>query len=432
VNLLLFAGAALVFISILLTPISARIGAPLLLLFLGLGMLLGENGPGGIEFDHFDLAYDLGGLALAIILLSGGLDTSRREVRRAAAPALVLATLGVVLTSAIVGGAAAWLFGTPLTHGLLLGAVVGSTDAAATFLLLQQGGVRLKGRVRETLLVESGINDPMAIFLTTSLVVLVDAGAALTGTAVVDLLPSLLLRLGLGVLAGVGGGWALARLIDRIGLHSGLEPPFALAGAIGLFAATQAVGGSGFLAIYLCGVALRAWLRQPPERIVHFHEGLAWLAQIAMLIMLGLLVTPVELGAILLPALAMAGVLIFVARPLAVLVCLVPFRFPVREQLYIGWVGLRGAVPIFLAIIPVISPGPITVSFFNIVFVIVVVSLVLQGWTIALAARWLDVAAEDRARQVVPASSASEAWAPRRSRKNACSSAAAARSPMPP
>ena len=166
-NLLLFATALLVFISILLTPISARIGAPLLLLFLGLGMLLGENGPGGIEFDHFDLAYDLGGLALAIILLSGGLDTTRDEVRRAAAPALVLATAGVVLTSAIVGAAAAWLFGTPLTHGLLLGAVVGSTDAAATFLLLQQSGVRLTGRVRETILVESGINDPLAIFLTT-------------------------------------------------------------------------------------------------------------------------------------------------------------------------------------------------------------------------------------------------------------------------
>ena len=176
-NLLLLAAAALVFVSILLTPISARIGAPLLLLFLGLGMLLGENGPGGIEFDHFDLAYELGSLALAIILFSGGLDTTREEIRRAAGPALVLATLGVILTSAIVGGAAAWLFDTPLTHGLLLGAVVGSTDAAATFLLLQQGRIRLVGRVRETLLVESGINDPMAIFLTTSLVALVDAGA---------------------------------------------------------------------------------------------------------------------------------------------------------------------------------------------------------------------------------------------------------------
>ena len=395
-NLLLFAAALLVFISILLTPISARIGAPLLLLFLGLGMLLGENGPGGIEFDHFDLAYDLGGLALAIILLSGGLDTTRDEVRRAAAPALVLATAGVVLTSAIVGAAAAWLFGTPLTHGLLLGAVVGSTDAAATFLLLQQSGVRLTGRVRETILVESGINDPLAIFLTTSLVVLVDAGAALTVEAVLDLLPDLLTRLGFGALAGLGGGWALAWLIDRIELHSGLEPPFALAGAVALFAATQAAGGSGFLAIYLCGVTLRACLRQPAERIVHFHEGLAWLAQIAMLVMLGLLVTPAELGAILLPALAMAAVLIFVARPVAVLVCLLPFRFPAREQLYIGWVGLRGAVPIFLAIIPVISPGPISVGFFNIVFVIVVVSLVLQGWTIAAAARWLGVAAESQ------------------------------------
>jgi cell volume regulation protein A len=402
-NLLLLAAAVLVFVSILLTPLSARIGAPLLLLFLGLGMLLGENGPGGIEFDRFDLAYQLGSLALAIILFSGGLDTTREEVRRAAGPALLLATVGVLVTSAVVGGAAAWLFGTPLTHGLLLGAVVGSTDAAATFLLLQQGRIRLKGRVRETILVESGINDPMAIFLTTSLVVLVDAGTALTAEVLLDLLPSLLTRLGLGTLVGLGGGWALAWLINRIDLHSGLEPPFALAGAVGLFAATQLADGSGFLAIYLCGVMLRAFLRRPAERIIHFHEGLAWLAQIAMLIMLGLLVTPAQLGPILLPAFAMAAVLIFVARPLAVLLCLLPFRFPLREQLYIGWVGLRGAVPIFLAIIPVISPGPITLSFFNIVFVIVITSLVLQGWTLSAAARWLGVAAAAPAPQIAPA-----------------------------
>jgi cell volume regulation protein A len=393
-SLLLLAGAALVFLSILLTPISARIGAPLLLLFLGLGMLLGENGPGGIEFDQFELAYELGSLALAVILFSGGLDTTREEIRQAAAPALVLATLGVILTSAIVGAAAAWLFDTPLTHGLLLGAVVGSTDAAATFLLLQQRRLRLKGRVRETILVESGLNDPMAIFLTTSLVVLVDAGAALTADSVADLLPGLLTRFGLGALVGIGGGWALAWLLNRIDLHAGLDPAFALAGAIGLFAATQLADGSGFLEIYLCGVTLRACLRRPVERIVHFHEGLAWLAQIAMLIMLGLLVTPAQLGTILLPALAMAGVLIFVARPVAVLLCLIPFRFRAREQLYIGWVGLRGAVPIFLAIIPVISPGPITVSFFNIVFVIVVASLTLQSWTISAVAGWLGVIAE--------------------------------------
>jgi cell volume regulation protein A len=398
--LLLLAAAALVFVSILLTPLSARIGAPLLLLFLGLGILLGEEGPGGIEFDHFDLAYDLGSLALAIILFSGGLDTTREEIRRAAGPALVLATLGVVLTSGIVGGAAAWLFAMPLTHGLLLGAVVGSTDAAATFLLLQQRRLRLKGRVRETLLVESGINDPMAIFLTTSLVVLVDAGAALSAQALLDLLPNLLTRLGLGALVGLGGGWVLALLLNRIDLPSGLDPPFALAGAVGLFAATQLAEGSGFLAIYLCGAMLRACLRRPAERVTHFHEGLAWLAQIAMLVMLGLLFTPQELGAVLLPALAMAAVLLFVARPLAVLICLAPFRFPAREQLYIGWVGLRGAVPIFLAIIPVTSPGPMTVSFFNVVFVIVVTSLVLQGWTISAAARWLGVAVEGRMPQV--------------------------------
>lgn len=388
----LLLGAGLVFASILLTPLSTRVGAPLLLLFLAVGMLIGEDGPGGVLFDDFALAYELGSIALALILFSGGLDTPKTDIRKAAAPALVLATLGVVLTATGIGIVAAWVFSWSLAQGLLLGAVIGSTDAAATFLLLQQRGIRLQGRVRETILVESGLNDPMAIFLTIAFVSLVDQGIAFSWSIAPGLLPGLCLQFGVGAAAGLAGGCILAWLIDCISLPTGLYPPFALAGALGLFAATQLAGGSGFLALYLCGIVLRSCVNYPAERIINFHEALAWLSQIIMFLMLGLLVTPHDLDATLIPALIIAAVLMFAARPLAVVLCSVPFGFSLREIGYIGWVGLRGAVPIFLAIIPVISPGPTTESFFNVVFVIVIASLLLQGWTIPLVARWLGVA----------------------------------------
>ena len=229
-EIFLLSGAGLVFLSILLTPISSRIGAPLLLLFLLIGMLAGEDGPGGYQFDDFELAYSIGSVVLAVILFSGGLDTSKEAFRKALGPAFVLATIGVVFTSAIVGALAAWIFDKPVSHGLLLGAVIGSTDAAATFLLLQQRGVRLKGRVGETILVESALNDPMAIFLTTVLITLVDSGAALSWSALPSLLPMLGLQLGLGAIAGLAGGRGLAWLIDKFQLSPGLNPPFALAG----------------------------------------------------------------------------------------------------------------------------------------------------------------------------------------------------------
>lgn len=391
-DLQLLAIAVLIIVSILLVPVSARIGAPLLLLFLGLGMLLGEDGPGRIYFDDFSLAYEVGAAALAIILLSGGLDTKRDQIRTAALPALVLATVGVVLTGAFLGAAASLFFGVPLAHGLLLGAVVGSTDAAATFLLLRQRNIRLRGRIRETLLVESGINDPMAIFLTLTFVEIVGTGTSLGWSTLPELLPELGLQLGLGAVAGLAGGWMLGWLVNRVHLPSGLYPILVLAGAFAIFAGTRLGGGSGFLAVYLAGIVLADRLRVA-ERIAHFHDGLAWLCQIVMFTMLGLLVTPSDLGTTFMQAMAAAAVLMFIARPLAVILCLAPFRFPLRDQIYIGWVGLRGGVPIFLAIIPVISPGPVNVGFFNVVFVIVIASLVLQGWTMPIVARWLGVSA---------------------------------------
>ena len=386
----LIAGSALVFVGILLSPIALRTGAPLLLFFLAIGMLVGEDGPGGLQFDDFEFAYDLGGIALAIILFTGGLETQRAEIRKAWAPALALASLGVCLTTAIVGGAVSFLLGVPIEQALLIGAVIGSTDAAATFMLLQQRAINLAGRSKETILIESGLNDPFAIFLTVAFVSIVDFGADSLGWPTAILFLS---QIGLGALFGLGGGLALAWLVNRVSLMPGMNPLFVLTGGLLLFGVTAWLEGSGFLAVYLCGIVVGNRCTRPVERIVNFHGTMAWLSQIGLFLMLGLLVTPRDLPDAIPSALVIAAVLMFVARPLAAMICLTPLRFPLRHQLFIGWVGLRGAVPIFLAIIPVISPGPVTVSFFNEVFVVVIASLVLQGWTISLAAKALKVEA---------------------------------------
>ena len=391
IDTLLLIGGVLIVFSIVLVPLSARLGAPVLLLFLAVGMAMGEDGPGGIAFNDFTLAYEIGTVALALILFSGGLDTPLRDIRRVAGPATVLATVGVALTALVVGVAASVVLDVDLTTGILLGAVVASTDAAATFLLLRQSGVRLAPGIGETITVESGLNDPMAIFLTVTFVTLVDSGVTVSWGNLPGLALELVRQLGIGAVAGLAGGAATAWLVGRITLPAGLQAPMALAAALAVFAATRLAGGSGFLAAYLFGVAFAHRADEVAPRVGEFHEGIAWLGQIVMFLMLGLLVTPSELPATLLPALAIAAVLMLVARPLAVLACLAPFGMPLRQQAYVGWVGLRGAVPIFLAIIPVISPGPVTIAFFNVVFVVVIASLVLQGWTISPMARWLKV-----------------------------------------
>jgi cell volume regulation protein A len=390
VEIYLLAGSALFFFGILLSAAALRTGAPLLLFFLAIGMLLGEDGPGGLDFDDFELAYNLGSVALAIILFTGGLETRLKDFKKAWAPALTLASLGVCLTAGIVGGAIFYLLGLPLEQALLFGAVVGSTDAAATFMLLQQRAINLIGRGKETILVESGLNDPFAIFLTIALVSIVDFGIDSLGWPMVVTFFS---QIGLGALFGIGGGFALAWLVNRIKLLPGMYSVLVLSGGLLLFEVTVVLDGSGFLAVYLCGIIFSARCTGTVERIVNFHTAMAWLSQIGLFLMLGLLVTPHQLPAAVPSALVIAAVLIFVARPVAAMTCLTPFRFSFREQLFIGWVGLRGAVPIFLAIIPVISPGPVTTEFFNEVFVVVIASLVLQGWTLSFAAKTLKVEA---------------------------------------
>ncbi|MBD3618616.1 MAG: potassium/proton antiporter [Chromatiales bacterium] len=388
VNQLILVAAGLLLISILVSVPSRRVGMPLLLVFLALGMLAGEEGPGAIRFDNYQAAYLIGSVALAIILFDGGLGTRAASFRVGLRPALSLATLGVLITAGVTGLVATLVFDLNWLQGLLVGAIVGSTDAAAVFGLLHAQGLRLKERVSATLEIESGANDPMAIFLTVALVELLAAGATGLDAGVLVMLVQ---QMGLGLVFGYGGGRLLVYVINRLPLATSLYPLLALAGALVIFSFTLNLGGSGFLAVYVAGLVLGNRPLQANLGIQRFHDGIAWLVQIAMFLMLGLLVTPSALLSVALPALAVALALIFIARPLAVFISLAPFGFPLKEQLFVGWVGLRGAVPIILALFPLLADLPNAQRYFDVAFFVVLVSLVLQGWTLAPVARWLGL-----------------------------------------
>ena len=396
-NQIILIAGLLFLVSILASLISSRIGAPLLLIFLVIGMLMGESGPGGIVFDDFSVAYLVGSLALAVILFDGGLCTKVETFRVGLRPAVTLATVGVVLTVGITGLLASWLLELPLIVGLLIASIVGSTDAAAVFYLLRAHGLELKQRVGATLEIESGSNDPMAIFLTIALVeFLVGEHQSLGG----GLLLEFVQQMGIGAVVGLAGGLLMQRLINRVRLTPGLYPLLAVSGALFLFGAASVINGSGFLAVYLAGILLGNRPLQSAQNIRRFHDGLAWLAQIIMFLMLGLLVTPRELLDVAVPALVVAAILILLARPLAVVACLQPFRFPWREQLFMGWVGLRGAVPILLGLLPFLAGAEGAGMYFNIAFFVVLISLVIQGWTVAPLARVLGLDVPPRSRVV--------------------------------
>jgi potassium/hydrogen antiporter len=381
-------GSLLVLLSIVASALSARLGAPVLLVFLVLGMVAGEEGPGGVDFDDWHAARLVGSIALAIIILDGGLRTRREAFRVALWPAVSLATVGVVVTASIVGAVASWLLGVHWMYGLLLGAIIGSTDAAAVFGLLHTAGLELKQRVGATLEIESGSNDPMAIFLTVTLVALLSAGEPKLSWEVAG---RLFAQLAIGGSVGWVGGRLLGALINRLRLATALYPLLTAAGGLLVFAVAAVLGGSGFLSIYLCGIVLGNMPLRASQSILRMHDGLAWLSQIAMFLMLGLLVTPSELVDVIGEGLLIAVVLILVARPAAVFLSLLPFRFPWREQAFIGWVGLRGAVPIILAIFPLTAGLPFAREFFNLAFFVVLASLLIQGWTIAPLARRLGL-----------------------------------------
>jgi len=396
-NQIILIAGLLFLVSILASVISSRIGAPLLLVFLLIGMLMGESGPGGIEFHDFPSAYLIGSLALAVILFDGGLRTKVDTFRVGLRPAVTLATLGVLLTVGITGLLTSLLLDLPLIVGLLIAAIVGSTDAAAVFYLLRAHGLELKQRVGATLEIESGSNDPMAIFLTIALVEFMVGEHASLG---IGLAVEFVQQMGIGAVVGLAGGLMMQWLINHIRLTPGLYPLLAVAGALLLFGAAAVLDGSGFLAVYLAGILLGNRPLQSAQNIRRFHDGLAWLAQIIMFLMLGLLVSPQELLDVAAHGLVIAAILILLARPLAVIACLLPFRFPWREQLFMGWVGLRGAVPILLGLLPFLAGAEGAAMYFNVAFFVVLISLVVQGWTVAPLARLLQLDVPPRSRVV--------------------------------
>ncbi|PJI37917.1 potassium/proton antiporter [Ferrovibrio sp.] len=387
-NEILFIASLLVLVSIFAGSASSRFGVPFLLVFLGLGLLAGEGGPGGIVFNDYQLTYSVGSAALGIILFDGGLRTHLTTVRLVVGPAFVLATVGVLATAGLVGVAAYYALGLGLMESFLVGAIVGSTDAAAVFFLLNMKGLALQKRVSGTLEVESGINDPMAIFLTMVAVELMRQGQP---PDTLELATQFVVEMVGGLVVGVGGGFLLVALFNRVPVAGGLYPIVAMAAALLIFSGAYFLHASGYVAVYVAGLVLGNRRHRGAQVILRFYDGLSWLSQIVMFLLLGLLMTPDQMKPYLAGSGVVAGVLILLARPVAVLLCLVPFRYTFREIGFISWIGLRGAVPIFLATIPVLAKLPDAEVYVTAAFVCVLASLTLQGWTIAPVARFFGL-----------------------------------------
>jgi potassium/hydrogen antiporter len=385
---LLLVGAVLA-ASVLVALGTARTGVPVLAAFLALGMLLGSDGPGGIEFDDVELARNVGIVGLVLILFEGGLQTSWRRLRSVALPAGLLSTLGVVVTALLTGLAAQLLFDLSWLEAILLGAVVASTDAAAVFATLRY--TRVRRRVARTLEAESGGNDPMAIALTLGLIAWIESPES-NGFADLVLLVArqLLLGLAVGVVLAVAATWVFARVPRSVGPFA----PVASLSAAGLsFGAADVVGGSGFLSVYLVGLAVGSTPSRYRRQLVGFHEGLAFLAQVVLFVVLGLLVFPHDLADVALSGLALAVLLVLLVRPAAVWTSTVLTALTSREKLLIGWAGLRGAVPIVLATFVLSSEVGSADTIFNAVFFVVLVSAILQGTTLEWVAGRLGLLA---------------------------------------
>jgi potassium/hydrogen antiporter len=381
-------GAVLVMAGILSSLLALRFGAPLLLVFLLIGILAGESGPGHLQFDDLHTTYLVGSVALALILFDGGLRTRFQNIRTVLVPSMTLATIGVLLTALITAPFAKYLLDLNWTESLLAAAVLASTDAAAVFLLVHAQGLRLRPRVGATLEAESGTNDPFAVFLTLMLVELISVGQSSLAHVMMELGREAVF----GAIAGIFGGRLVVVALNRVALPQGLHAPFVTTAALVIFGAAQIVHASGFLAVYLAGIIIGNRPTRAHNSVVAFLDAATWLAQIVMFVLLGLLVSPQRLVVSIVPAVAIALALMLVARPIAVMLCLAPFRFNWREKIFIAWTGLRGAVAIFLASIPMLVGLSKAYLYFDVAFVVVIISLLLQGWTLAPAARRLHVA----------------------------------------
>jgi cell volume regulation protein A len=390
-QLILVAGS-LLGAGVLASLLATRVRVPGLVLFLGLGMLVGADGTGWIQFDDYQLARTIGIIALALILFEGGLTSGTLEIRPVLGPATGLALVGTLVTAFVAGAAAALLFGFSLLEGLLLGAVLSSTDGAAIFALLRTS--TLRRRLARTLEGESGFNDPIAVLLVIGFIDWIQQPDYGLG----DMVLLLIRQLGIGVAIGVAVGWLSVRAFQRAQLNTaGLYPVASLATAAIAFGAADALHGSGFLAVYLGGLALGSANVPAKQTVTNFHQGVAWVAQIAMFLSLGLLIFPSQLGDVALEGTVLALVLMFAARPLGAILATAPFRFSWPERAVLGWAGLRGAVPVVLATFPVIEGVPHSREFFNIVFFVVLLSTIVQGSTFEPLARRLGLTTADPA-----------------------------------
>ncbi len=373
--------ALLILASVLLSGASEKAGLPVVLLFLGLGMLAGREGLGRLLFENYRLGLSFGTVALVLILFDGGVNTPVARVREGIRPAAVLATAGVLATAALVALVARW-FGFSWTQAMLLGAIVSSTDAAAVFPILRGAGLKLKKRVSLILEIESGLNDPVAVILTLVLTQSLAQGRPITSAKLAAIPVALAVGGVLGAAIGSGGRWLLSRVRLPAG---GLYPVVTLALALLAFGLPALAGGSGFLAVYVAAVMIGNGPMPYRGGILRVHDSAAWLGQIVMYLLLGLLAVPSQLLRVAPAGIALGLFLAVVARPAAVMLCLLPFRYPMRESLYIGWVGLRGAVPIILATYPVLAGVEGAQVIFNVVFFIVVVNTIVPGATV----RWV-------------------------------------------
>jgi potassium/hydrogen antiporter len=396
---ILLGTAILLVLSVVSSKASGRLGVPTLLLFLVIGMLAGSEGVGGIEFADAYMAQSLGVVALIFILFSGGFDTAWTQVRPILGHGLVLATFGVLLTALIVGLFATYVLDFSLYEGLLLGAIVSSTDAAAVFAILRSRGVGLRSNLKSLIEFESGSNDPMAVFLTTAMIQLI----TLPDASLLDLVRQFFLQMVLGAIFGYLAGRGMVYVINRVNLeYEGLYPVLSVGLVLLVYGAATLLGGNGFIAIYAAGLVMGNINLIHRRSLMRFHDGLAWLMQIVMFLTLGLLVFPSQVWAVAGSGLLVSAFLIAVARPISVFLGLLPFRMSLRKISLVSWVGLRGAVPIVLATFPLVAGVENANPIFNLVFFIVLTSILIQGSTIPIVARWLRVDAPMRMRPRSP------------------------------